>query len=279
MRTLTPLEARVLGVLVEKQATVPDTYPLSLNALVAGCNQKTARVPVMEAGDGDVLSAIEGLKGLSLVYEGSGSRVVKFEHNTARALAVPSQAVALLAVLMLRGPQTAAELRLNCERLHRFADISSVEGFLEELAGKAPPMVVKLARAPGEREARWAHLLCGEVAAPAARDYRESLSDDAVSAGELAALRAEQTRLAAEVSDLRAGSEAGARTGPGVSGCDSSCPSRRSWSTRSSSRCAGVTWTPWATSTTRCTSGTWRSAGSTGSSARASAWVRAVKGR
>jgi uncharacterized protein len=163
LRSLTPIEARVLGVLVEKQATVPDTYPLSLNALVAGCNQKTARDPVMNAGDADVLTAIDGLKSLSLVFEGSGSRVVKFEHNTARVLGAPSQSVALLAMLMLRGPQTAAELRLNCERLHRFADISSVEGFLDELATKEPPRVVKLARAPGAREPRWAHLLCGDA--------------------------------------------------------------------------------------------------------------------
>ena len=124
MRHLSPLEARVLGVLAEKQSTVPDTYPLSLNALVAGCNQKTARSPVIEATEAEVLSAIDGLKSLSLVFEGGGSRVVKFEHNTARVLHVPTQAVALLVVLMLRGPQTSAELRLNCERLHRFADIS-----------------------------------------------------------------------------------------------------------------------------------------------------------
>jgi uncharacterized protein len=170
MRLLSPLEARVLGVLVEKQATVPDTYPLSLNALVAGCNQKTARDPVLALSDAEVLEAIDGLKQLSLLFESSGSRVVKFEHNAARALNVPSQAVALLATLVLRGPQTAAELRLNSERLHRFADISSVEGFLDELAAKDPPRVVKLARAPGAREARWAHLLCGAPAftAPAA---------------------------------------------------------------------------------------------------------------
>jgi uncharacterized protein len=166
LRLLGALEARVLGVLVEKQATVPDTYPLSLNALVAGCNQKTARDPVMSASDDDVLTAIDGLKSLSLVFEGSGSRVVKFEHNTGRVLGVPSQAVALLATLMLRGPQTAAELRLNCERLHRFADISSVEGFLDELAAKEPPRVVKLPRAPGSREPRWAHLLCSDAPPP-----------------------------------------------------------------------------------------------------------------
>jgi uncharacterized protein YceH (UPF0502 family) len=165
MRWLTPIEARVLGVLIEKQATVPDTYPLSLNALVAGCNQKTARDPVMNVSDAQVLEAVDGLKQPSLLFESSGSRVVRFEHNAARALGVPSQAVALLATLMLRGPQTAAELRVNSERLHRFADISSVDGFLDELAAKEPPRVVKLPRAPGSREARWAHLLCGEVAA------------------------------------------------------------------------------------------------------------------
>ena len=193
----------MLGVLVEKQHTVPDTYPMSLNALVGGCNQKTARNPVIEASEADVLTAIDGLKGLSLVFEGSGSRVVKFEHNMGRVLQVPSQAVALLAVLLLRGPQTAAELRLNCERLHRFADISSVEGFLEELAAKAEPMVLKLPRAAGEREARWAHLLCGEVALPAPRSPAAA-SEASVGAGEIAALRAEQTRLAAEVSELKA---------------------------------------------------------------------------
>ena len=200
MRLLSPLEARVLGVLVEKQHTVPDTYPLSLNAIVAGCNQKTARIPVIEATDAEVLSALDGLKGLSLIFEGSSSRVVKFEHNTARVLQVPGAAAALLAVLMLRGPQTSAELRLNSERLHRFADISSVEGFLEELAAKAVPMVLKLQRGAGEREARWAHLLCGEVAQPVAR---AAVGEDSVSAGELGAIKAEQTRLAADVAELR----------------------------------------------------------------------------
>jgi uncharacterized protein YceH (UPF0502 family) len=202
MRTLTPLEARVLGVLAEKAATVPDTYPLSLNALVAGCNQKTARHPVMEASEADVLTAVDGLKGLSLVFEVSGARVVRYEHNMARGLGVPGQAAALLAVLMLRGPQTAAELRLNCERLHRFADISSVEGFLDELAAKDPPRAVKLARAPGAREARWAHLLCGEVAD--LPGPLMSVGEGAVAAGELAALKAEVQRQAAEIDSLRA---------------------------------------------------------------------------
>jgi uncharacterized protein YceH (UPF0502 family) len=195
LRELTPLEARVLGVLVEKQATVPDTYPLSLNALVAGCNQKTAREPVMNAGDAEVLAAIEGLKALSLVFETSGSRVVKFEHNAARALGVPSQAAALLATLVLRGPQTAAELRLHSERLHRFADVSSVEGFLDELAGKEPPRVVKLPRAPGEREARWAQLLCGAPLLPSAPVAATPSAPDADLLARIETLEAQVRRL------------------------------------------------------------------------------------
>jgi uncharacterized protein len=201
MRALTPLEARVLGVLVEKQHTVPDTYPLSLNSLLAGCNQKTAREPVINATEAEVLTAVDGLKSLSLVFEGSGSRVVRFEHNMARVYALPAAAVALLATLLLRGPQTSAELRLHSERLYRFADISSVEGFLDELAAKEPPRVVKLPRAPGAREARWAHLLCGEVAFDTAD---AAPAQGGVSAGEIAALKAEQARLAAELAQLRA---------------------------------------------------------------------------
>jgi hypothetical protein len=210
MRHLTPLECRVLGVLVEKQSTVPDSYPLSLNALVTGCNQKTARDPVMAATDDEVLGAIDGLKGLSLVFASSGSRVVRFEHNAAKGLGVPGQAVALLAMLMLRGPQTAAELRLNCERLHRFADISSVEAFLDELAAKDPPRTAKLPRAPGEREARWVHLLGGmpavnDASAASSPSRGRDVEDEAaIGVAEVSALRAEQTRLAAEVERLSA---------------------------------------------------------------------------
>jgi uncharacterized protein YceH (UPF0502 family) len=201
LRILTPLEARVVGVLVEKQATVPDSYPLSLNTLTLGCNQKTARDPVMNASEAEVLSAVDSLKAMSLVFEGSGSRVVRFEHNLGRVLGVPSQSVALLALLMLRGPLTAAELRLYTERLHRFADISSVEGFLDELAAGDPALVVKLPRSPGGRESRWAHLLCGPVAGAGPEDAAGPPAG--VSLGELGAMKAEQTRLAAEVQLLR----------------------------------------------------------------------------
>ncbi len=200
-RDLTPLEARVLAVLVEKESTVPDSYPLSANALTSGCNQKTARDPVMDVSEAEVLATIEELKSLSLVNTVSGSRVVRYEHNFARGLGVPGAAMALLTQLMLRGPQTAAELRQNTERLHRFADVSSVEGFLEELAEREQPFAVKLAKAPGAREARWAHLLCGPVssvehaaAVAAPRDEEVALLR-----AEVASLRQLVNRIAAEL--------------------------------------------------------------------------------
>ncbi len=199
-RDLTPLEARVLAVLVEKEHTVPDSYPLSANALAMGCNQKTAREPVMAASEAEVLAAVEELKLAHLVNAVSGSRVVRFEHNGARGLAVPGAALALLTLLMLRGPQTPAELRTNCERLHRFADVSSVEGFLDELAGREPPYAVRLPRAAGAREARWAHLLCGAVASvDAAAGVAGRDEEVALLRSEVQALRELVHRMAAEL--------------------------------------------------------------------------------
>lgn len=200
-RDLTPLEARVLAVLVEKESTVPDSYPLSANALTAGCNQKTARDPVMDVSEAEVLATVEELKSLSLVNTVSGSRVLRYEHNFARGLGVPGAAQALLAQLMLRGPQTAAELRQNTERLHRFADVSSVEGFLEELAGREPPFAVRLPKAPGAREARWAHLLCGPVASVEQATVAAMPRDEEVALlrAEVASLRQLVNRIAAEL--------------------------------------------------------------------------------
>jgi uncharacterized protein len=203
LRALTTLEGRILGVLVEKQNTVPDSYPLSLNALTLGCNQKTGRAPVMTATEAEVLTAVDGLKRLSLVFEGSSSRVPRFEHNMNRVLGLPGQSVALLTTLLLRGPQTAAELRLNSARLHGFADISSVEAFLDELAANDPPRVVRLARMAGERESRWMHLLCGEVSASEIAQSAAT-DDDSVPLSAFEALKAEQKRLADEVSRLQA---------------------------------------------------------------------------
>lgn len=206
LRPLSPLEARALGVLVEKAHTVPDSYPLSLNSLVSGCNQKTARDPVINASDDEVQVAVDALKALHLTFESSGSRVTRYEHNMGRVMGLPSQSVALLATLVLRGPQTSAELRANSERLHRFADVSSVDGFLDELADRADdkggPLVLKLPRAPGAREARWTHLVCGAVdtsAMPVATDHEAY-----VASSEIAALKAGQAALQQEVGALRA---------------------------------------------------------------------------
>lgn len=200
---LSLLETRILGTLFEKQHTVPDTYPLSLNALQAGCNQKTSRHPVMEVQEAELVQALESLRERGLVLEVSGSRVTRYEHRLEKGLGVPGQTAALIAVLMLRGPQTAGELRLNSERLHRFADISSVEAFLEEQAEReGGPLVVQLPRLPGARENRWMHCLSGmpevmpvAAAMPAA-------------AGDLArrveALEAEVAELRAQIMALQA---------------------------------------------------------------------------
>jgi len=205
LRALSLLEARVLGVLIEKAHTVPDSYPLSLNSLTLGCNQKTARDPVLNATEGEVQDATHALKALHLVFEASGSRVTRYEHNAGRALALPSQSIALLATLMLRGPQTVSELRTASERLHRFADLSSVEGFLDELAArpdeKGGALVVKLPRAPGAREPRWAHLLSGAVDVSSMPVATESA--DFVAASEIAALKAQQGAMQAELNELR----------------------------------------------------------------------------
>jgi uncharacterized protein YceH (UPF0502 family) len=200
--TLSLLETRVLGVLVEKQHTVPDAYPLTLNALVSGCNQKTSRDPVIEASDAEVQAAIDRLKSLTLVMESSGGRVMRYAQNAGKGLGLPPQSVALLTVLFLRGPQTAGELRINTERLHRFGDILAVEGFLGELAEKG--FVRELAKAPGARETRWVHLMSGEPVLPAAAPAPATARADAVGVGEMAAMRAELDELRREVGELRA---------------------------------------------------------------------------
>jgi uncharacterized protein YceH (UPF0502 family) len=204
MRSLTDVEARVLATLMEKARTVPDTYPLSLNALVAGCNQKSSREPVMNVSEGEAQEALDALKQLNFVFQTSGSRVARWEHNFQRALGVPEQSAVLLGLLMLRGPQTAGELRINSERWYRFADISSVEAFLEELRERADekggPLVVKLPRASGAREQRWAHLLCGPVQAAHAAGEAPAPAAPPANAG----LQARVEILEHEVASLRA---------------------------------------------------------------------------
>ena len=203
---LSAMEARVLGTLMEKARTVPDSYPMTLNSLLSGCNQKTSRDPVMQLTEADVLATLDRLRERHLVIEVSGQRAMRWEHNFERVLGVPSQASALLGLLMLRGPQTAAELRTNAERWHRFADTGSVEAFLDELqersADKGGALVQLLPKAPGAREARWAQLLCGTPELPAftASGTAPSPRTD----GTTAALEARVSALEAQVQDLQA---------------------------------------------------------------------------
>ena len=201
---LSLLETRVLGVLAEKQRTVPDTYPLTLNSLLSGCNQKSSRDPVIEATEAEVQAALDSLRALSLIVETSGGRAAHYGHNIERVLHIPTQSTALLTMLMLRGPQTAGELRINCDRLHKFADISSVEGFLAELAEGG--LVMELPRQPGSRENRWMHLLSGapvlEERLSAGTTLAMPSSD--ITVGEIAALKANVAKLEAELSELRA---------------------------------------------------------------------------
>jgi len=208
MTPLTSAEARVLGTLMEKARTVPDSYPMSLNTLVAGCNQKSSRDPISNLSEAEVQEALDGLKRRSLAFTARGSRVDRWEHNFQRALVVPEQSAVLLGLLMLRGPQTAGELRIHCERWYRFADISSVEGFLDEMAArseeKGGPLVVQLPRAPGAREARWAHLLCGPVDTSAPAPASPAAAAPGGLAERLAALETEVAGLRAFVQDVAA---------------------------------------------------------------------------
>ena len=198
---LTATEARVLATLMEKARTVPDSYPLTLHALVTGCNQKSSRDPVMDVAESDAAQALDTLRQRGLAVQISGSRATRWEHNFPRGAGVPDQSAVLLSLLMLRGPQTAGELRINAERWHRFADISSVEAFLDELQERSDdnggPLVVQLPRAPGARELRWAHLLCGPVDAAAL----QSAAHAAPAAGPL---QQRMEALEAEVAQLRA---------------------------------------------------------------------------
>jgi hypothetical protein len=201
---LSLLETRVLGVLVEKQHTVPDSYPLTLNALVSGCNQKTSRDPVIEASEAEVQAALDHLKSLSLAMESSGGRVMRYAQNVGKVLGVPPQSVALLATLFLRGAQTAGELRINSDRLHKFGDILAVEGFLNELAERREGALVReLPRQPGSRETRWAHLVSGEPQLPAASSAAAASPGDSISVSELAAMKANIDQLQSEVAQLR----------------------------------------------------------------------------
>jgi uncharacterized protein YceH (UPF0502 family) len=198
---LTPLETRVLGVLMEKRRTTPDNYPLTLNALVQGCNQKTSRNPVMKLGHGEVGHTVNLLRDRALIHASFfGGRAERYEHKLAGALELDQREQAVMCVLMLRGPQTLGELRTNASRLAEFADLAAMNQVLELLMARVPPLVMRIARAPGRREERFAHLLCG-------KDGLEQPAE-AVTAGteseepRIAELEREVVRLRAELEAL-----------------------------------------------------------------------------
>lgn len=214
---LSALEARVLGCLIEKEFATPDIYPLSLNSLVNACNQRSNRSPILSVESREVEMAVEQLRFRRLVaqFGGADARVPKFKQTLDLVYPVPAEARALLAELLLRGPQTTAGLRANSERLVALPDLAGVEELLAEMAAReASPMVKKLPRQPGQKEARWVQLLTGEPSAEdlgtagAAGATAEPLTVRMVLPPEaeqrIATLEAEVARLAAELTRLRA---------------------------------------------------------------------------
>ena len=211
--TLTPIEARVLGALIEKEITTPEYYPLSLNALANACNQKSNRDPAMHLEENEVRRALNDLESQSLVRSVGDSRVTKFEHRLQDAFNFYRPEIAIICELLLRGPQTPGELRTRASRMHPFEDLESVHSALQRLAKREPPMVTVLPRQPGRKEARYAHLLgdsspleAAAAAAPAANSSTNSHVPSSATTPQidrLAALADEVARLRAQVADLQ----------------------------------------------------------------------------
>ena len=198
-RELDPIEVRVLGSLVEKQLTTPEYYPLTLNALMAACNQKSNREPVMELGEGEIQNALSRLQDEKLVWKVMGGRAVRYDHNLDAAWHLTRGEKALLTLLFLRGPQTAGELRGRSDRLQSFDSVGEVEELLRDMAGHSEPLVQELARRPGQKEQRWAHTVGGAIVELPTADAMESRGEPR---GEPLATRV--TRLEQEVAELRA---------------------------------------------------------------------------
>jgi uncharacterized protein len=204
---LTATEARVLGALIEKEVTTPEYYPLSLNALINACNQRSNREPVMDLDEEAVRLALHGLEddGLAGRARGSDGRVTKYEHWLGEAFNFSRAETALICVLLLRGPQTPGELRGRTERMHRFEELNDVSAGLQKLMEREPPLAVMLPRQPGTKESRYAHVLSGPVeaaavSAPAAPVFSGDTGDQD---GRLAQLEATVAELKKEMADLR----------------------------------------------------------------------------
>ena len=203
---INPVEARILGALVEKQLTTPEYYPLTLNALVNACNQKNNRDPVMSLSENEVSTAIEHLRDRNLVYVfyGSTSRVPKYKHMLPTYYELEPAEVAVMAVLMLRGPQTLGELRERTGRMQQFSGLDEVQQTLSALAAREDPLVLRLERLAGQKDARFAQLLTGPIDVDALAAAHPPRAQATESANErIASLEAEVQRLAAEIEQLR----------------------------------------------------------------------------
>lgn len=211
---LDPLEIRVLGVLAEKEALTPDNYPMSLNAIMNGCNQLSSRDPVMQLSEDVVHDTLQRLMQRKLVngMSQAGARVVKYEHRMRIKWTLEQDKVAVLTVLMLRGLQTAGEIRARTGRLHEFKSVADVEAALQFLVDKYPPLVARLERAPGTKEPRYGQLLGGEIdvaradsafGAASAPTVPSSSSRTAQLEQEVAALRSEVDELKAQFAAFR----------------------------------------------------------------------------
>jgi uncharacterized protein len=203
--TLTVVEARVLGALIEKDVTTPDYYPLSLNALVNACNQKSNRDPAMNLDEEAVRQALRNLgkDGLAGPADSFDGRVTKYEHRLQEAYNFDRRETAILCVLLLRGPQTPGELRSRSERMHSFDDLSEVESTLQRLIKREPPLVKILPRQPGTKEARYAHLLSGDVEIPQPEPHDGIASGVPGNRDRVAQLEQEVSQLQNEVADLK----------------------------------------------------------------------------
>jgi uncharacterized protein YceH (UPF0502 family) len=194
--TLSAIQVRVLGCLLEKAETTPDQYPLTINSLRLACNQKTARHPVVNYSEGEVGHTVRELEALGFVKEAWGARVAKYEHQAGKILGLQSKGLAVMCVLMLRGPQTLAEIKANSQRLHEFDDLDDVAHVLGRLAEHEPPLAMQLPRMPGQKETRYVHLLSGEPDL-SKLEFRSTSSSAATSNSELEArVEALETGLA-----------------------------------------------------------------------------------
>lgn len=203
-RTLDPVEVRVLGSLMEKQLSTPEYYPLTLNALVAACNQKSNREPVLELSETEIERALNRLQDEKLVWRVMGGRAVRFDHNLDAVWHLTRREKALLTLLFLRGPQTAGELRGRSDRLQSFESVPEVEELLRDMAAHSEPLVRQLPRRPGQKEERWAHTVGGAIVetAMAAEEAEPRASGEPLSA-RVQRLEEQVAALAAELRELK----------------------------------------------------------------------------